>query len=85
MSLELLDCHLVEHADAHATWAIKYQALLTGVGYDVVSLLHMQKENDAWRISREQVETSQKSNPVVKKESVTPAGCAGGQCRLVPQ
>lgn len=85
MSLELLDCHLVEQADAHATWVIKYHALLTGVGYDVVSLLHMQKENDTWRISREQVETSEKSKLVAKPDAVVPVGCAGGQCRLVPQ
>ena len=85
VKLELLDCHLVEEFENHATWAIKYKALLTGAGYDVVSLLHMQKENDAWRISREQVETSEKSKPTCNADSSVPAGCRGGQCRLVVQ
>ena len=74
----MLDCHLVEEFENHAIWGIKYKARLTGAGYDVVSLFHIQKENDAWRISREQVETSGKSKPTCNGDSSGPAGCLGG-------
>jgi len=85
VTLELLDCHLIEETDTHSTLAIKYKVDLTGEKYDVVSLLHMQKERNAWRISRERVETSKKSKPVYDTQLAGRVGCAGGQCRLVPQ
>jgi hypothetical protein len=85
VTLELIDCHLVEETDSHATWAIKYIALLTDAGYDVVSLLHMHKENNGWKIHREEVETSESSQPAYESDSSRRGGCAGGQCRLVAQ
>jgi ketosteroid isomerase-like protein len=85
VTLELIDCHLVAETESHATWAIKYKALLTDAGYDVVSLLHMHKENNEWKIRREEVEASERSQPVTNRAAVVPVGCAGGQCRLVPQ
>jgi len=83
VTLELIDCHLVEETDSHATWAIKYKALLTDDGYDVVSVLHMHKENNEWKIRREEVEASERSQPAYESGSRQQAGCAGGQCRLV--
>jgi hypothetical protein len=85
VTLELIDCHLVEETDSHATWAVKYKALLTDAGYDVVSLLHMHKENNEWKIRREEVETSERSQPAYESDSLRRGGCAGGQCRLVAQ
>jgi len=85
VTLELIDCHLLEETDRHATWAVKYKALLTDAGYDVVSLLHMDKENDDWKIRREEVETSERSQPAYESDSHRRGGCAGGQCRLVAQ
>jgi len=85
VTLELIDSHLVEETGSHATWVIKYKALLTDAGYDVVSLLHMHKENNQWKIRREEVETSERSQPATKQDAVIPFGCAGAQCRLVPQ
>lgn len=85
VTLELIDCHLVEETDSHAIWALKYKALLTDAGYDVVSLLHMHKENNAWKIRREEVETSERSQPDHESDSLRRSGCAGGQCRLVDQ
>jgi ketosteroid isomerase-like protein len=78
MTLELIDCHLVEETYSHATWAIKYKALLTDAGYDVVSLLYMHKENNEWKIRREEVETSEKSQPAYESDPLRRGGCAGG-------
>ena len=83
VTLELIDCHLVEETDSHATWAVKYKALLTDTGYDVVSLLFMHKEHNEWKIRREEVETSDRSQPAYESGSRQQGGCAGGQCRLV--
>ena len=83
VTLELIDCHLVAGTESHATWAIKYKALLTDAGYDVVSLLHMHKENNEWKIRREEVEASERSQPAYDSGSRQQGGCAGGQCRLV--
>ena len=85
VTLELIDCHLVEETDSHATWAVKYKALLSDAGYDVVSLLHMHKENNEWKIRLEQVEASERSLPAYESDSLRRGGCAGGQCRLVAQ
>jgi hypothetical protein len=85
VTLELIDCHLVEEADSHATWAIKYKALLTDAGYDVVSLLHMHRETNEWKIRREEVDAVETSQPAYQSESLRRGGCAGGQCRLVAQ
>jgi len=83
VTLELMDYHLVRETDKHATWAIKYKALLTDAEYVVVSLLHMHIENNAWKIHHEEVETSMRSQPAYGSDAPHRDGCSGRQCRLV--
>jgi len=83
VSLDLTDCHVIEEADTHATLAIKYKAVLDEDGFDVVSLLHLEKENDAWKIRREQVVSHEQIEPARDTTPRQRLDCAGGRCRLV--
>ena len=83
VSLELTDCHVVDEAGTHATLAIKYKAVLNDDGFDVVSILHLEKENDVWKIRREQVVSHEQIEPARDTTPRQRVACAGGRCRLV--
>jgi hypothetical protein len=83
VSLELTDCHVIEEADTHATLAIKYKAVLDEDAFDVVSVLFLEKENDAWKIRREQVVSHEQIEPACDTTPRQRVACAGGRCRLV--
>jgi hypothetical protein len=56
LDLELLDSHLLSQSKTRAELAVKYRATLSEDSFEVVSILGLVKEKDAWRIAREKVE-----------------------------
>jgi hypothetical protein len=58
LDLELLDAHVLSRSDSRAELAVKYRATLTDDSFDIVSVLGLVKEGEAWRIAREKVESN---------------------------
>lgn len=58
LDMELLDSHLLSESKTRAELAVKYRATLSGDSYEVVSILGLVNEDDAWRIAREKIESS---------------------------
>lgn len=61
LDLELLDCHLVEESGSKAEMVVKYRVTMTEPCCDIVSLVNLTREQDAWRIVREQVKSQRMS------------------------
>lgn len=57
LDLELLDSHLLEESGREAEVAVKYRVTMTQPCYDIVSVVKLTREQDAWRIVREQVKS----------------------------
>lgn len=57
IDLELLDSHLVEESGVKAEVAVKYRVTMTEPCYDIISIVNLSREQDAWRIMREQVKS----------------------------
>lgn len=57
IDLELIDSHILTEADAKAELAVRYRATLSDEAWDIVSVIGLVKEDGAWRIAREKVES----------------------------
>lgn len=57
LDLELIDSQVVSESDSAAELAVKYRVMLTEESYDIVSIIDLVKEDGAWRIAREQVQS----------------------------
>lgn len=55
LTFELLDTQLVEEQPEKAALAVKYRFSLSENAYEVVSLLGLVREEEAWRIAREKI------------------------------
>ena len=82
VAVEVVDCHLLEVTPDWAEVAVRYRATLTALTYDIVSVIHVKREEDAWKIGRERVETSRETVKRTGPETSANAVCFGGQCRV---
>lgn len=57
LGLELLDSQLIGVVGQKADVAVRYRLSFSETSYDIVSVVSLVREKDAWRIAREQVQS----------------------------
>ena len=67
MMLDLIDDHVIHKTDSRAEVGVKYSLHLTGYRHELVAVLRLVRDSDAWLISSEKIE----------KSSSRPTGYAG--------